>query len=79
MDVVITYVDNKDKNWQDEFNKYNNKNIGSLAIDSVRFTPKDNLRYCLRSIAKNMPFVKVVVINILCVIILNLITLSLFM
>lgn len=58
MDVVITYVDNKDKKWQDEFNKYNNKNIGSLAIDSVRFTPKDNLRYCLRSIAKNMPFVK---------------------
>ena len=57
MDVVITYVDSSDKYWQQDFKTYCKNDVNELAIDPTRFDTRNNLKYCLRSIAKNMPFV----------------------
>ena len=57
MDAVITYVDNTDLIWAEEFKKWS----GSERKESTniaRFRPWDNLKYCLRSIAKNASFIR---------------------
>lgn len=53
MDVVITYVDGNDPEWQSEYIKYSQQ-----PVDQVRFNSRDNLKFCLRSIALNAPFVR---------------------
>lgn len=59
MDAVITYVNNEDITWLNEFNKYNkNKKDNSNANDNSRYRSWDNLKYCLRGIDKYMPFIR---------------------
>lgn len=58
MDAVVTYVDNSDKLWYKDFLKYKKNDIDEKATNEYRFCAWDNLKYCLRSIAKNLPFIR---------------------
>lgn len=51
-DLVITYVDNSNKEWQEKYIK-----VSTLAYSMYYRTGKDVLKYLLRSVDKNLPFV----------------------
>lgn len=55
IDIVITWVDGNDSNWQKEKNKYLKKedSVNNLA----RFRDWDNLQYIFRGIEKYLPWV----------------------
>ena len=56
IDYVITYVDGSDPEWQREYEKVSGKKIN--AEKSERFRSWDNLRYNLRAVEKNLPFIR---------------------
>ena len=56
IDYVITYVDGSDKEWQAEYERVSGKKIN--AEKSERFRSWDNLRYNLRAVEKNLPFIR---------------------
>lgn len=56
IDYVITYVDGSDPEWQGEYEKVSGKKIN--AEKSERFRSWDNLRYNLRAVEKNLPFIR---------------------
>ena len=56
IDYVITYVDGSDKEWQGEYEKVSGKKIN--VEKSERFRSWDNLRYNLRAVEKNLPFIR---------------------
>ena len=56
IDYVITYVDGSDPVWQKEYEKVSGKKIN--VEKSERFRSWDNLRYNLRAVEKNIPFVR---------------------
>ena len=56
IDYVITYVDGSDKVWQAEYMKASGKKID--AEKSERYRSWDNLKYNLRAVEKNLPFVR---------------------
>ena len=58
VDYVITYVDGSDPVWQKEYEKVSGKKIN--AEKSERFRSWDNLRYNLRAVEKNLPFIRTV-------------------
>lgn len=53
MDIVITYVDGRDPVWQKDYEKYTNK-----PLLAKRFRDWGTLRYLMRGIEVNMPFVR---------------------
>lgn len=55
MDAVITYVDSNDPQWQQQYAEYQ----GSDLI-TKRFRDWGTLRYLLRAIEKNLPFIRTV-------------------
>lgn len=58
MDAVITYVDNTDNVWLEEFQRYQDGSESTFGTNSYRFCTWDNLKYCIRGIAKFMPFIR---------------------
>ena len=56
IDYVITYVDGSDPVWQKEYERVSGKKIN--VEKSERFRSWDNLRYNLRAVEKNIPFVR---------------------
>lgn len=52
MDIVITYVDGLDPLWQDDYARYNEK-----PVLEKRFRDWGTLKYLLRGIENNMPFI----------------------
>ncbi len=53
MDVVITYVDGNDPAWQRDYEKY-----ADVPVLQKRFRDWGTLKYLLRGIQQNMPFVE---------------------
>lgn len=53
MDIVITYVDGNDPVWRADYEKYTNK-----PLLEKRFRDWGTLKYLMRGIEKNMPFIK---------------------
>lgn len=53
MDIVITYVDGLDPEWQKEYGKYSR-----TPILEKRFRDWGTLKYLMRGIEKNMPFIR---------------------
>ena len=53
MDVVITYVDGLDPLWQRDYEECTN-----IPILEKRFRDWGTLRYLMRGIAVNMPFIR---------------------
>lgn len=53
MDIVITYVDGNDPVWRSDYEKYTNK-----PLLEKRFRDWGTLKYLMRGIEKNMPFIK---------------------
>lgn len=56
IDYVITYVDGSDAVWQKEYETVTGKKIDSSK--SERFRSWDNLKYNLRAVEKNLPFIR---------------------
>lgn len=52
MDIVITYVNGLDTEWQKEYERYSN-----TPIIEKRFRDWGTLKYLMRGIEKNMPFI----------------------
>ncbi|HFI0068008.1 TPA: Stealth CR1 domain-containing protein [Streptococcus suis] len=57
IDIVITWVDGNDSKWLQERSKYIDGNINKEGIDNARFRDWGTLKYVLRSIEKNAPWV----------------------
>lgn len=53
MDIVITYVDGNDPIWKKEYEKYTN-----VPVMEKRFRDWGTLKYLLRGIEVNMPFIR---------------------
>ena len=53
MDIVITYVDGNDPAWQQDYEKYTN-----VPVMQKRFRDWGTLKYLLRGVQKNMPFIR---------------------
>ncbi|HRO10856.1 MAG TPA: stealth conserved region 3 domain-containing protein [Amaricoccus sp.] len=62
IDVVYTWVNHADRQWQELFRTARAPEAGGVAsIDAenpARFHNKDELRYSLRSVARNLPWVR---------------------
>lgn len=56
IDYVITYVDGSDKEWQAEYERVSGKKIN--AEKSERYRSWDNLKYNLRAVEQNLPFIR---------------------
>ena len=52
IDLVATYVDNKNEDWQSEFKKHS-----VLSLTTFFRTGKNALRYFLRGVHQNLPFI----------------------
>lgn len=57
IDLVITWVDGSDPQWQEEKNKYSKEIKNKESNNSARYRDWDNLKYVFRSIEKNMPWI----------------------
>ena len=53
MDIVITYVDGNDPVWKKDYEKYTN-----VPVMQKRFRDWGTLKYLLRGVETNMPFIK---------------------
>ena len=53
MDIVITYVDGNDPVWKQDYEKYTN-----VPVMEKRFRDWGTLKYLLRGIEQNMPFIR---------------------
>ena len=53
MDIVITYVDGNDSVWKQDYEKYTN-----VPVMEKRFRDWGTLKYLLRGVEKNMPFIR---------------------
>ena len=53
MDIVITYVDGNDPVWKRDYEKYTN-----VPVMQKRFRDWGTLKYLLRGIEVNMPFIR---------------------
>lgn len=53
MDIVITYVDGNDPVWQQDYEKYTN-----VPVMQKRFRDWGTLKYLLRGVEVNMPFIR---------------------
>lgn len=57
IDVVYTWVDGSDRRWADERAKYSGEPTHAEASGVARFISRDELRYSLRSLFANAPWV----------------------
>ena len=57
IDLVLTYVDGRDKAWQHQYLVYSRIEKVKFDKDSVRFRSWDNFHYIFRSIAQYMKFI----------------------
>ena len=57
IDIVIAWVDGGDKDWIKKKNKYSNECLDVEGKNSARFRDWNTLKYVLRSIEKNAPWV----------------------
>lgn len=53
MDIVISYVDGRDPNWQKDYEKYTD-----IPLLDKRFRDWGTLKYLLRGVQANMPFIR---------------------
>lgn len=62
IDVVFTWVNDKDPMWQARYNEAQRNvdpnYLGRYAIDSARFANHDELRYSLHSVLTNLPWIR---------------------
>lgn len=62
IDVVFTWVDDSDPDWQTRYQHYkqlvNDGDVGKYAIDSARFSNHNELKYSLGSVLKFLPWVR---------------------
>lgn len=62
VDVVYTWVDNTDNQWQEKYKYYKNQdkqnNIGAFATDIARFSNHNELYYSIKSVKKFLPWVR---------------------
>lgn len=57
IDMVYTWVNHRDKNWQDKFYKYKSLSSANEAIRNCRFYDNDELKFSLRSLEKFAPWI----------------------
>ena len=59
IDLVYLWVDDTDYYWKEKKKKYENVkyNYDKDAVDTCRFYNNDELKYSLRSVAKNLPWI----------------------
>ena len=63
IDVVFTWVNDKDPVWQSKYSMYkNNKSIsyGRYATDLARFSNHNELYFSVKSVKKNLPWVRTI-------------------
>lgn len=61
IDVVFTWVNDKDPIWCDKYNSYKGEKInehGLYATDKARFSNNNELYYALKSVSKFLPWVR---------------------
>lgn len=61
VDIVYTWVDNKDEKWSKKYNAYREEyceNIALYGSDSARFSNHDELFYSIYSVNKFLPWVR---------------------
>lgn len=61
IDVVFTWVNDKDFIWKEKYLKYKNEKIGShgqYAVDIARFSNHNELFFSIKSVLINMPWVR---------------------
>lgn len=62
IDVVYTWVDDSDPVWKEKYLDYKSKVeaeiLGNFATDTARFSNHDELRYSIKSIQQNIPWVR---------------------
>lgn len=62
VDVVYTWVDSTDSQWQEKYHYYRNKNeqtnIGHFATDVARFSNHNELYYSIKSVKQYLPWVR---------------------
>ncbi|MGL5240314.1 MAG: Stealth CR1 domain-containing protein [Kluyvera ascorbata] len=61
IDVVFTWVNDKDIDWQEKYHKYkggDEQKHGKYAIDMARFSNHNELYYSIKSVLINMPWVR---------------------
>lgn len=57
IDLVITYVDSTDKNWQELYNQYVPKTENQEVNGKQRFRKSGNFKYVFRGVDKYMPWI----------------------
>lgn len=60
IDVVFTWVDNQDTEWQEKRQKHQGEitgNVSPLAIDNARFENRNELFFSVNSVLNNLPWV----------------------
>lgn len=61
VDIVFTWVNDKDPEWQKKYQRYKDENLdnqGQYASDIARFSNHNELYYSVRSVMINMPWVR---------------------
>lgn len=58
VDIVLTYVNNKDKFWQAKYNHYNTNKEGGVSQDKKRFNYCGEILFNLRLLQRHMPWVR---------------------
>lgn len=61
VDVVFTWVNDQDVNWQNKYCKYKNVNLSEIGInanDKARFENHNELYYSVRSVINYLPWVR---------------------
>lgn len=62
IDVVFTWVDDSDLEWQQRYQQHkaltNTNTVGQHATDEARFSNHDELRYSIRSVERYLPWVR---------------------
>lgn len=62
IDVVFTWVDDSDPIWKKKYQHFKSVaeagSLGNFATDTARFSNHDEIRYSIKSIEKNIPWVR---------------------
>lgn len=58
IDIVITWVDGKCQNWKNKKQQFNKPTYNSQDNSIERYDDIDEIKYCLRSIEKNLKFAR---------------------
>lgn len=58
IDFVFPYVDNNDENWINQYKYYCTIHNIKYNLEDVRYRNYDTLKYLLRGIAKNLPWIR---------------------